>query len=439
MASRSTCSQQASSQQAPSLAFSQPKELYEIVVVGAGAAGLAAAAEAGLAGASVVLLEKADKAGLKILISGGGHCNLTTSLPMARLEREYGREGGRFLRHALRQTSPTRVRQWMEEAGVPTTESQFDKVWPVSMQAKDVLRVLQGRCRLACVELRASCPVRGIQELPMEGGGWELQLASGRLKAKKLILATGGKSYPRTGTTGDGYSWLEELGYRLFPTLPALVPLRCTEAWVRELSGITLPDVEVQLREKSGKIVMRRQRPVLFTHKGISGPGPMDLSRYFEREADRFDKLFVDLVPELRSEELERGLFHGTRELFTRLREHGIPKRLVHAILTRQDLQDIRPTEIPKAKRRALLSCLKGLPLPVSGTLGFAHAELTTGGLALADVDPRSMELKGHAGLYVTGELLDVDGPIGGFSFQLAFSTGALAGLSAARAVKQKK
>ncbi len=400
-----------------------------IVIVGAGAAGLVAAAEAAQAANSVLVIEKREQPGIKILISGGGHCNVTTTLPPREAEAQFGPEGGRFLRHAIRAVPPERIRAWLREGGVETFEAEFDKVWPVSRRAKDVVRVLYERAQRAGARF---CFGRSVTSLEASDDGWRLVVdGATTVDTKAVILACGGLSYPKTGTTGDGYHWLRELGLRVREPRPALAPLRVDDAWVHELAGLTLDDVEVQLREQSGRIVWRRHRPVLFTHKGLSGPGPMDASGRLEREPERY-RFCVDLCPGLDEEQLKKELFVGNAGLEARIARHcGVPRRLA-AVLVERHAKGIAPSEVTKDARRALLADLKGLAFDVRGSLGFGQAEVTTGGLELDQVDPRTMEVRQHEGLYVTGELLDVDGPIGGFSFLAAFATGALAGRAAA-------
>ena len=416
-----------------SRASSEPAGPGLVVVVGAGAAGLVAAAEAAAAGARVVLLEKQRRPGLKILISGGGHCNVTTSLEPHEALQCFGARGARFLRHAVRQTPPARIRAWLHERAVPTMEATYDKVWPVSRRASDVLDALLDRAKDAGVELRVASAVRSIKAAAGKSGLWQVEVENDCLVCSQLILATGGLSYPKTGTTGDGYRWLRSLGLPLVEPRPALAPLRSPATWVHDLAGLTLEHVEVQLREQSGRIVWRRRRPLLFTHRGVSGPGPMDASGRIEREPGRY-RLCVDLLPERSEEEVRGLLFQGKLSLLNRLsRGLGIPRRLASSLLGRLDCETAA-SQLPKNVRRSLLQELKGMHVPVSGSLGFAHAELSSGGVVLEAVDPKSMQVRAFPGLYVTGELLDVDGPIGGFSFLSAFATGVLAGRAAAAA-----
>jgi predicted Rossmann fold flavoprotein len=316
-------------------------------------------------------------------------------------------------------------------------EEEYEKVWPRSKRAKDVLDVLLARLVDSGAKLCCSSPAEAIRPPSREQACWSARVGEEWVTTRQLILALGGCSYPSMGTVGQGYDWMQGLGLDLNPPLPALVGLNSDVPWVRELAGLSLYDVELQLREGTGKIVRRRARPLLFTHKGISGPGPMDLSRDFEREPDRFQDLYVDLLPGRQETELTAILFRGGGELASTLqKELGLQRRLVRALLERIGIAGLPAAQVPRSGRQFLIRELKGLRIPIRGSLGFAKAEGTTGGLALDQVDPATMEVRDHPGLFVVGELLDVDGPIGGFSFWMAFSTAVLAGRAAAAACR---
>ncbi len=418
----------------------------DLCVVGAGAAGLTAAWAAAEAGARVLLLERGKRPGLKVLISGGGRCNLTTALPLPEAEQVFSPQDRRFLRHALRACPPSRIRKWVEDAGVPTFVEDDNKVFPRSGRAEDVLRVLVERALAAGVELRCERRVMGMGSAgAAQGGeGLELILEGGEgggetLRCKRLVLATGGLSYPKTGSSGDGFGWLQRMGVPLRPLLPALVPLVSPAPWVHGLMGTTLPEVECQLREPGGKIVARRRRALLFTHFGISGPGPMDLSGAFLRSREgggaKALNFFVDLLPRFSMEELRSHCFEGKGSLLGRLRELGLSRRLAATLLETLGLLECPPAELTRAGRNRLLAALKGWEVPLTGSLGFAKAETTTGGVPLSELAPRTLELRRRPGLHLCGELIDVDGPIGGFSFWLAFATGDLAGRAAAQSL----
>jgi len=401
----------------------------EICIVGAGAAGLWAAAACARRGAETLVLEKTGKPGTKILASGGSRCNLTTMLDPDRTADHFG-PGRNFIRPALRNLSPAAVREHFASIGVPTkTEPAFEKVFPASDSALEVRNAMVTAAERAGAEIRLHAAVTSIQP---DGDGWRVDTATDAVWCRALLLSAGGKSYPKTGTTGDGYDWLRGLGLKVTNPVPALVPLTSPASWVHELSGIAV-DGELRIGSR------RRRRPVLFTHKGTSGPGAMDLSDEVSRGGAREARL--DLLPDIGLDALRATLVDaagqpGSPALASIL---PLPRRLIEVVAARSQLGDSNPraNQINKRARQRLLEQTKGLQIPISGTTGFAHAEVTAGGLALSQVNRKTMQVKTMPGLYVVGELLDLNGPIGGFSFQAAFSTAELAAGAACHHVQR--
>jgi predicted Rossmann fold flavoprotein len=285
---------------------------------------------------------------------------------------------------------------------------------------------------------------------PLDGSaGWSVTLAAGSsVRCARLIVCPGGASYPRTGTTGDGYGWLAALDLPIVDPVPALVPLSSPAKWVRELAGVSLQDVEARLVDAKGTTVGKRRRPVLFTHKGVSGPGAMDLSAPVARaeagakrrgEKAPLFHLMLDLVPELTREELRSAFVDAAGRpgapSFARALPAPPPKRILDVVARRAGLAsgDLRANQLDRESRHLLVETLKGLPIEIDGTLGFDHAEVTAGGLALSHVDRGTMRVRGFENLYACGEILDLAGPIGGLNFQAAFATAELAARDAAR------
>ena len=421
---------------------------HELVIVGAGAAGLWAAARCAQGGAGTLLLEKRDRTGTKILASGGSRCNLTTTLNAERAGRLFGTRGERFLRPALRTLSPQDVCARFAELGVDTVAAPLEKVFPASQNARDVRDALESAARGAGCEIQFHATVGQLE--PDSRGGWAVQLTNGAtVLAERLLLSSGGQSYPDTGTTGDGYAWLRALDLEVVPPVPALVPLSSPEQWVRELTGVALQDCEVRLVDGSGKEHGRRARPLLFTHSGLSGPAAMDLSGIVAREHESAARMgappprfaiLVDLMP-LRSREELRVLLIDSAARSGALRLQpalggDLPRRLVAAVCRQAHVAPNGSVQdLSKSQRHEVIEALKGLRVEIDGTAGFDAAEVTRGGLALRECNPRTMQVNAHPGLYVCGELLDVDGPIGGLNFQSAFATAELAArhLTAAR------
>lgn len=397
----------------------------EVCIVGAGAAGLWAAAACARTGAKTLVLEKTRKSGTKVLSSGGTRCNLTTTLHIQDTAQRFGR-GQNFILPALKNLSPQKVRAHFESLGVATKEETvFEKVFPVSDSALQVRDALEREAKRAGATFRMDSRVLRIE--PWREG-WVAHTKDARIHCKKLLLCPGGKSYPKTGTTGDGYPWLEGLGLDVVEPVPALVPLASPASWIHALSGVSV-DGELRI----GKL--RRRRPVLFTHRGLSGPGAMDLSEIVARGGQSEARL--DLLPDLTWEALRATLLDaagrpGAPRLASVL---PLPRRVVEMVVGQAKLGEVNPqaSQLNKTTRHRLIDEIKGLRIPLSGTLGFDKAEVTAGGLALHEVERTTMEVRKAPALYAFGEMLDLTGPIGGFNFQAAFSTAELAARAACR------
>lgn len=426
--------------------------VWDVVIVGAGAAGLLAAISAAERGRRTLVLEKNPRAGVKILMSGGTRCNLTHATDASGVIAAFGRQG-RFLHSALAALGPDEVVQMFEREGVATKVEVTGKVFPVSDRAADVVQALLRRLGRSGAELSFCEPVL---RLAADSDGFRLTTARREVEARAVILTTGGMSYPGCGTTGDGYAWATEWGHRLVPPRPALTPILTAAEWVKPLSGVTIPDVAVQVCEapaQAGEAAQRGKRrgssesrgllaaargSLLFTHVGLSGPVVLDVSRAVSGAPQpQTLELRCDFAPAESADELERWLDERCRREGGRqidgLWAERWPRRLIQTLA---DLAAVpvaqRAAETPKRDRQRLIETLKRTRVPVRGVMGFRKAEVTAGGVSLDDVDSRTMQSKRVTGLYFAGEILDLDGPIGGYNFQAAFSTGTLAGQSAA-------
>jgi predicted Rossmann fold flavoprotein len=416
---------------------------WDVVVVGAGAAGLVAAFRAAEHGRRTLLVEKNRKPGAKILMSGGTRCNLTHATDKRGILQGFGPQG-RFLHSALSALGPHDVVEMFEAEGVATKiEQPTGKVFPASDESLDVLGALLRRLDRSGCELAREEP---LERLECSGDGFRLVTPQRTLTAAKVILTPGGKSYPGCGTTGDGYSWATALGHTIVPPRPALVPLRTDLAWVHALKGITIPDVLVKVlpgesaAESGGARkpvpLAERRGSFLFTHFGLSGPAVLDVSRAVSAHP-RPDTLTLvcDFLPGIKPSEFDALLAQqcataGKRQLATIL-GHVLPQRLAEMLVETLGLPSSRrAAELSKTDRQRLVQAVKGMPIPLTGTLGFKKAEVTAGGVSLDEIDSRTLQSKFIRNLYVAGELLDLDGPIGGYNFQAAFSTGWLAGAS---------
>ncbi len=406
---------------------------FDVVVIGAGAAGLLAAARAAQRGRRVVLLEKNTKPGVKILMSGGTRCNLTHATDRRGIVDAFGRQGP-FLHSALAALGPDEVISLFAGEGVATKVEATGKVFPVSNRAVDVLEALRRILSQSGAELRLG---EAVRSLAADEKGFRVQTDRAELVAKAIILTTGGKSYPGCGTTGDGYAWAKQLGHKIVPPRPALVPLRSECRWVHQLSGVTLPDVQVRIvAGESKKPASERRGSFLFTHFGLSGPAVMDVSRAITARPDADDwRAVCDFLPAIHQEEIMAQLDTAARTSgkspLATVVSQWLPRRLVETLLAEAKIDAQRPiAELSKTNRNRLFAILKQQSISITGSLGFKKAEVTAGGIDLREVDSSTMQSKHEPNLFLAGEILDLDGPIGGYNFQAAFSTGWLAGES---------
>lgn len=403
-------------------------EKVQVVVVGAGAAGFFVAIHAAQRGLQVVLLEKNRKPAVKILMSGGTRCNLTQATDRRGIVEAFGKQG-RFLHSALASLGPDELVEVFDREGVPTKVEPTGKIFPVSDRAVDVADAVRRMLERTGAKLCLEYPVEKIDRTD---DGFIVRTSSGNFSAEKLVLTTGGQSYPGCGTTGDGYAWAKALGHKIIPPRPALVPLLSETPWVNALSGVTVPDVGVKVVE--GENVQAKPQAAgrgsfLFTHFGLSGPVVMDVSRAVTANPDAAQwNAVCDFVPQLNEQQLTDSL-GGRNQSVLAIVAEWLPKRLGEALLSESDIDlEQRTAELSKKSRNRLISALKRMPIPIHGSQGFKKAEVTAGGVDLREVDSKTMQSKVCPNLYFAGEILDLDGPIGGYNFQAAFSTGWLAG-----------
>jgi predicted Rossmann fold flavoprotein len=405
---------------------------WDVVVLGAGAAGLLAASAAAERGRRTLLLEKNRKPGIKILMSGGTRCNLTHATDNRGIALAFG-PPGRFLHSALAALSVDETIDLFEAEGVPTKIEETGKVFPVSNKATDVLEALLRRLRRSGATLSLGEPV---VELRRADGGMAVTTPTRTIAAARVILTVGGQSYPGSGTTGDGYSLAGRLGHAIVTPQPALVPVTVRAPWVAELRGVTVPDVAVRIFDNAAVLTACRGS-LLFAHFGLSGPVVLDASRVVSKHPQPETlEMELDLLPDMADLAIDEFLriesaAAGKKQLAGVLAAH-LPRRLCDTLLTLSALPaDRKAAGLSKTDRAKLVAAIKRLRLPITGTLGFKKAEVTAGGIVLAEVDSRTMHSKLVPELSMAGEVLDLDGPIGGYNFQAAFSTGWLAGTMA--------
>lgn len=404
---------------------------WDVVVIGAGAAGLMASIHAAERGKRVLLLEKNRKPGVKILMSGGTRCNITHDCDNRGIVAAYGPQGS-FLHSALAAFSVRQAIDFFEAEGVATKVEDTGKIFPVSNKALDVLDALLRRLHRSGATLATEEAVTAVEP---HDAGFTINTNKRTIATPKVLLTSGGQSYPGCGTRGDGYAWAQRLGHTLVPTRPALVPITVHADWIGDLRGVTLTDVGIKVLEH-GKLLLGKRGGFLFAHFGLTGPAPLDVSKAISRhEQPRTLELELDFQPSQTEADVDawlrtQSLAEGKKLLAVVLAERW-PRRLCDAFLQRANLAvDRKAAGLSKEDRLRLVATMKRLRVPVQGTLGFEKAEVTSGGVALAEVDSKTMQSKRCPGLFLAGEILDLDGPIGGYNFQAAWSTGWLAGRS---------
>ena len=408
--------------------------IWDVIVVGGGPAGLMAACHAAQRGRKTLLVEKRPRPGTKILLSGGTRCNVTHATDPRGIVEAFGPQG-RFLHSALARLGPEALVDLLAAEGVPTKVEPGGKVFPQSDRAADVLAALLDRIGRTDCAVTLAEPVQDIQHCT---DGFHLVTPHQAHLARHVILATGGQSYPASGSSGDGYRWAAALGHTVVTPRPALVPITTHATDVLALQGITMPDVRVAVREPEAKTCLAHQRgSLLFAHFGVSGPAVLDVSRAVSGHPQPSTLVLeCDFLPDMKLDLLESALQAACGEAGKRRIAgvlagcaEGLSLRLAETIAHRADVAlDGRAAEQSRLVRHAMARMIKQFAIPIAGTMGFRKAEVTAGGVALDEVDSRTMQSKLVPGLFFAGELLDLDGPIGGYNFQAAFSTGWLAG-----------
>jgi len=396
---------------------------YSTVVIGGGPAGLFCALRAAGDGRRVLVLEKKPSPGRKLLRAGSGQCNLTQAGDIKAFFTHYG-DNGAFLKPALMSFGNKELISFFEERGLAMAAEPDGKVFPKSRKASDVLDILLAACADVQVGIRGGSPVLGIA---FAEGLFQIRTAEAVFPARQAVIATGGITYPGTGSTGDGLKFARELGHRVTETGPALCAVRIKDYPFSDLAGISFPGRTISL-VRDGRRISRHNGDLLFTHSGLSGPGILDFSRFIKAG----DTLEIAFVPGLTPEAIEENLIgkiaaSGQRRIATILAAFDLPERFVKKLLTEAGLDpELTGAHLSKPGRTALIHRLTGWQLVVSRLGGLQEAMVTRGGVSLAEVNPKTMESRLVQGLFFVGEVLDIDGDTGGYNLQAAFSTAAL-------------
>ncbi len=406
----------------------------KVIVVGGGASGMMAAITAAEQGAEVTLLEKNDRLGKKILITGKGRCNVTTDKDTQEIINSFV-HNGKFLYTALNSFSNQQVKYFFEDAGVPLKVERGERVFPVSDQSKDIVNALRRKMQDAGVDVWLNATVKEV--LVEDGRAVGVQLVNGqKLRADGVIVATGGASYPGTGTTGDGYHFARKTGHTVVTLRPSLIPLECAEGYVKALQGLSLKNVTFTIETAGGKKLVQDFGEMLFTHFGVSGPIVLSASY---KAVDFWQKTkepligIIDFKPALTPEKLDARILRDIEEQKNKQLKNSLnslmPSKLIPVFIQRAGISpDKVMHQITREERQRMVELLKNFRFTITKARPIEEAIVTAGGVSVKEVSPKTMESKLVPGLYFTGEVLDIDGMTGGFNLQAAFSTGYLAG-----------
>lgn len=396
-----------------------------------------AALHAASSGVSALVVEANAAAGRKLLLTGGGRCNFTHAADPGELAKAFG-PAGRFLRPSFHELSPDDVREFFRSRGLASTVEPDGCVFPKSQRAADILNVLLNEAHEASARFQYGCRAKDVTT---GADGFRIHVGDRRVLAARLIIATGGVSWPQTGSKGDGHRFAAQLGHTIVPPKPALIPLVTRETWPGTLAGVSLPNVRIGATARGRRLSVTGN--MLFTQNGIGGPAVLDLSRLLADDLGPEHAgidIGIEVLPEMDEAQLDRRLQEQCRtwprKTVANILSELVPRQFSRALCqVAQCDGTLQAGQLPAEKRRRIVRTLKSLPLHVTGTEPIAKATVTHGGVNRDEIDPQTMESKIRPGLFFAGEVIDADGPCGGYNLQMCWSTGALAGRSAARSL----
>ncbi|GGH70554.1 hypothetical protein GCM10008014_55120 [Paenibacillus silvae] len=415
--------------------------MYDVIVIGGGSAGLMACVAAAENGASVLLLDKGDQLGRKLGISGGGRCNVTNAKETDELIRHIP-GNGRFLYSSFQNLDNQGIMRFFENLGIALKEEDNGRMFPVTDKAKTVVDALVGKIVSLGVEIRTKEPVKELIQNGQHVQG--VKLASGKvIHGRSVIIATGGKSVPQTGSTGDGYPWAEAAGHTITELYPTEVPIVSGESWIqsKELQGLSLRDIALSVLDAKGKTVISHRGDMIFTHFGVSGPVALRCSQFIRKvqmksgntQVTMSIDLFPDLTPAALEAQVKQGLEQESRKAVKNILKTWVPERLIPLLMKRAEIgDDLSFHHFPKGMLSHLCGLMKSFTFRADGTRSLKEAFVTGGGVHLKEIYPKTMESKLLPGLFFCGEVLDIHGYTGGYNITAAFSTGYTAGMHAA-------
>ena len=403
---------------------------YDGIVIGGGPAGMFAAITAAGQGHKVLLLERNDRLGKKLLITGKGRCNVTNDCSAQEVLQNIPRNG-RFLYSAMTEFPPERIKEFFISNGCPLKTERGNRVFPVSDRSASIMDCLAAALRSTHVTVRTARVRRILTE---EGRAVGIETDAEKIQAKWVLLATGGVSYPLTGSTGDGYEMAKALGHTVVAPEGSLVPLETEGTDCQDMQGLSLRNVAVKLVNEKGKVLYKDFGELLFTHFGVSGPTVLSASAHIKGNC----RLVIDLKPALDEGKLNDRLLRDLDMYRNRSMENALtdilPRSMIPVVLRRLNIDpELQANSLKKEQRRALVELMKGFSVTITGKRPVAEAIITSGGVKVSEVDPKTMASKLISGLYFAGEILDCDAYTGGFNLQIAWATGYAAGMAASK------
>jgi predicted Rossmann fold flavoprotein len=415
---------------------------YDVIVIGGGPSGLMAAIAAGEKGSKVLLIDKGDKLGRKLAISGGGRCNVTNRLPIEEIIKHIP-GNGRFLYSAFSLFSNEDIIRFFEKLGIQLKEEDHGRMFPVSDKAQSVVDALLSRLSELKVSIKTNTPVSTIAY--NNGRVQSVLLKNGeRYYTKSIVLAVGGKSVPHTGSTGDGYAWAEKAGHTITDLFPTEVPVTSSEPFIKEktLQGLSLQNVALSVLNPKGKPLITHRMDMIFTHFGVSGPAVLRCSQFVVKAMKKWDlkevTMSLDVFPDLSEEaifqEIHKLLKDDAKKAVKNSLKGFVPERYLTFLFDINGIDSsVQGASLSHEKIRALAKSCKGFTFQVNGTLPIEKAFVTGGGVSVKEIDPKTMESKLMEGLFFCGEILDIHGYTGGYNITSALVTGRLAGMNAAK------
>jgi predicted Rossmann fold flavoprotein len=414
--------------------------IYDCIVIGGGPSGLMASVGAASNGARVLLIDKGEKLGRKLAISGGGRCNVTNRLPVDEIIKHIP-GNGRFLYSAFSIFNNEDIISFFEGLGIKLKEEDHGRMFPVSNKATDVVQALLGKIKQLGVQIRTNTPVKTIN---YKEENHEVILQNGEvLKTKSIVIAVGGKSVPHTGSTGDGYAWAKKAGHTITELYPTEVPITSNESFIKQktLQGISLRNVALSVWNPKGKMIKAHQMDMIFTHFGVSGPAALRCSQYVVKALKKFEvpsiEMRIDSFPDQAEEallsEIQNRMDAEPKKAVKNVLKGMLPEKFLLFLIEKAGIDgDVSADQIPKQSLRNLAQQMKGFSFHVNGTLSIEKAFVTGGGVSVKEIAPQTMASKIQEGLFFCGEILDLHGYTGGYNITVAFVTGNIAGTNAA-------